>query len=339
MYYSKYWDASLPLRVPPNVKRQNGWNAFMSRQYRNAYNWFEIERQLAIGQNEYENINIRLTSVTDPGTGLALSDDWLALIFNVDENPIMGQKYRYKNSIWLTVNIQKYSSPTKNCVIHRCNNYLTFINKQNVIYKEPCVIDPALKFGSVYYNNSVDVPQGAIAIWLQMNDITKDISINDRFLIGYNQAYKVKSVINYLSDTTFDEKGSPLIRVEATLDTIQSTDDFDDRLNGGMPVIDNTAQQEEYTEILPENHTVLQGQTTEFSCFRFVDGNVTTDTFTFTIINDVVPTSRYEFTVVDDNHFTIKNIKKYLTAPIVIECKNNITEEKINIDIMLGGAY
>ena len=110
----KYWDASLPLRVPPNVKRQNGWNAFMSRQYRNAYNWFEIERQLTIGQNEYENINIRLTSVTDPGTGLALSDDWLALIFNVDETPIMGQKYRYKNSIWLTVNIQKYSSPTKN---------------------------------------------------------------------------------------------------------------------------------------------------------------------------------------------------------------------------------
>lgn len=335
----RYWDASLPLRVPPNVRHQKEWEAFMTRQYENAYNWFEIERELIIGQNEYENINIRLTSVTDPGTGLALSDDWLALIFNVDETPIMGQKYKYKNNTWLTVNIQKYSSPTKNCIIHRCNNYLTFINKQNIVYKEPCVIDPALKFGSVYYNNSVDVPQGAIAIWLQMNDITKDISINDRFLIGYNQAYRVKSVINYLSDTSFDEKGSPLIRIEATLDTLQDTDDFDERLNGGMPIIDNTSQQEEYTEISPEDRVVLQGKTTEFSCFRYVNGEATEDTFTFEILNDNVPQSRYVFTVVDDNHFTIQNIKKYMSSPLIVECTNNTTEEKVSVELFLGGAY
>ena len=39
----RYWDASLPLRVPPNVRHQKEWEAFMTRQYENAYNWFEIE--------------------------------------------------------------------------------------------------------------------------------------------------------------------------------------------------------------------------------------------------------------------------------------------------------
>lgn len=333
-----YWDATSDIRLKPSDRYKSDWEAYVKRQYDNAYNWFDIEKETAIGSQEYESMKIRLNSVLNPGTGLQLSDDWQALIFDVGFSPQIGLRYKYKDNIWITVNIQKYSTPTDNCIIHRCNNYLALTDKFGNLHKEPCVIDPALKYGNIYYNNSVDIPQGSIVIWLQLNQYTKDIYVNDRFLIGYNEAYRVKNVINYLSDNTFNVNGSPLIKIEAYLDPIQIGDDFTTRITSNTPVVE---AQSDATNIgiTPINCTILQGITQTFTCNAYVGDSTNSDKFTFELISNNIPIDRYEFTIIDDNNFSIKNIKKYTSENLVVKCTNNTNNNFKLFNFVLGGAF
>lgn len=333
-----FWNATQSIRLEPNNRYKSNWEAFIDKQYDNAYNYYGIGKETGFGTQTYETIDLRIDSVIDANTGLKLSDDWHSLIFPIGGEPFMGERYCFMNNVWLTVNTEKYGSPTDRGVIHRCNNKLKFVDKFENIYQEPCVIDPALKYGNVYYNNSVNIPQGAISIWLQLNDYTKDIAINDRFVIGYNEVYRVRNIINYLSDTTFSADGSHLIRIEAELQAIQPGDNFISGITGGTPIV-QTQTTIRSIALSPINTTVLQGNTQIFSCNSYIGDTPTLDAFTFEVLINTIPIGRYEYSVIDGNHFSIKNIKKYASENISIKCTNNTTAEFKIFEIMLGGGY
>ncbi len=333
----KFFEASLNIRKAPNEKYKSNWEAFVDRQYENAYNWFDIEEEIGLGIQKYTPMKVRVTYVLNPATGLKLSDDWKSLIFNVGYDAQMGRRYKYFDNIWLTVNTEEYGHPTNNCIIRRCNNYLTFQDESGGLHKEPCVIDSSLKYGNIYYNNSVDIPQGSVKIWLQLNEYTKDIKINNRFILGYSEVYRVKTVLNYLSDHTFDEEGSPLIELDMQLDTIQVGDDFKNNTTGSSPIVP-IGENKTVTLIKPNQYIIPQGENLIYSCNAYKDEIVIDDKFEFMMLPNSIPEDRYSFNIINENQFSILNYRKYTKENIQIQCTNTANSEVSVFNFTLGGV-
>lgn len=333
-----FLNASLPIRKEPHIQWRKDWETFYGKQFRDAYNWYDILEETEFGSEKYQPLKVRTTYVLNPGTGIKLSDDWKACIFDVGYVPKMGRRYQYFNQTWITVNTEGYGSPTNNCVIRRCNSFLTMQDKFGNIHREPCAIDPGLKYGNIYYNNSVNIAQSAVQVWLQLNEYTKNIAINDRYILGYSQVFKVKTVMNYLSDYTFDPDGSPLITIDLSLDTDQVGDDFADNTTGSSNIIPDIHPNRNFIGITPSDTNIYEGTTVTYTCESYVGSVPSGNPFTFNVILNDIPDTRYLFEVINDNSFRITNYKKYTKEKLKIDCIDNITGDNKVIEFMLGGS-
>lgn len=332
----QYWESSLPIRKAPNIRYKDDWEAFVLKSFRNAYNWFDIEQEKEFGSEEYFKTKVRTTYVINPSTGTKLSDDWKTAIFNVNNDVQMGRRYRYFGNIWLTVNTEQYGSPSNNCIIRRCNSFLAMKDKFGNVHQEPCSIDSNLKYGNIYYNNSVDIPQGEIKVWLQLNQYTKDIKINDRFILGYSEVYRIKTVLNYLSDYTFDPNGSPLMTLGMQLESKQIGDDFESNTTGSSPIVP-ISNDTNTIALNPPKYIIPQGKEIIYKC-NFYNGNkLTNHTFSFNLMPNNIPEGRYLYKEIDENTFSIMNYRKYASEPVVIECKDLENEEIKKFHFTLGG--
>lgn len=172
--------------------------------------------------------------VTEKGEKLA--DDWKKLVFrNMKHDVFRGKRFRFslnfeknteyteeekqkESSIWLGVNLDSVS-PTSSIVVRRCNSNLVLAGSPTLSYdniteyhSEPCVLDDDFKYINIYMNSVVNVNQAEIYATMQYNHFTKNIKVNDRFLIGNvdledkqnNSVFKVKAVSKYTSDSTFN---------------------------------------------------------------------------------------------------------------------------------------
>lgn len=339
MAFERYL-ASSETNKPPRKQYQEDWQELVNQQIGNAYNWYDIEIEQVPGTQEYVDIKARVSYALAPGTGTKLSDDWKQLIFQnpLDNYARMGKRFRYYDNIWLTVNSERYGSPSENCIVHRCNNTLNFLLTDGCIHQEPCVIDNNLKYGNIYYNNSVNVAQGTIYVWVQMNQYTKHINVNDRFILGYNKVFKVKAITNYLSENTFIHDGAPIIKLEMQVDSTLSTDDFENRITYSTPndFITNDA----YIKITPNINYIALTETVTFKCEYYFDNIKRDNEFTFSIVDSGIPEYAYVFTIIDGNTFSVKNNQRHLLSKLQISCVHD-TNPEFNIihDIELGGAY
>lgn len=332
----EYWQASLPIRKSPDVKYKDDWEHFTKRQFRNAYNWFDIEEEVGFGTQEYKTYKVRTTYVLIPGTGTKLSDDWRTVIFNVGHKCKMGRRYRYFDNIWLTVNTEEYGTPTDNCIIRRCNSFITMKDKYGNIHKEPCAIDPNLKYGNVYYNNSVNIAQGTVKVWMQLNDYTKNIEINNRFILGYSEVYKVISIVNYMSDNTFDSYGCPLLEVEMKVDTKQIGDYFEESYSGSELTVE-TNSEINFIGITPQEYNIPQGEKITYTCNYFNGDIASNHEFNFVLMDNNIPKERYSYDVIDGNTFSIQNYKKYVKENIQIKCIDLTNQTERVFTFNLGG--
>lgn len=332
----EYLRSSMATIRPPNIQWRDNWKEFYKQQYSNAYNWYDIGEETDFGSEEYQNIRVRTMYVLNPSTGTKRSDDWKACVFEVDYKPKLGRRYKYFDQIWLTVNVENFGSPTSNCVIRRCNTFITMTDQFGNIHKEPCCIDPDLKYGNIYYNNSVDVPQGAVKIWLQLNKWTKNIQINDRYILGYSQVFKVKTVMNYLSDYAFDPNGAPVMSIDVSLDTNQVGDDFSNNTTGSSNIV-NTPENATFIGLIPPDTYLSQNESYIFKCFSFNGSQQLDEPFIFEVMDNDIPENRYTFDIINDNSFSITNFKKYATEPLKIQCTNSVTQDSKVFSFILGG--
>lgn len=339
MTYERYRASSVMIKSPAEQYRSD-WQALIDQQIDNAYNWYDIEIEENFGTQVYISDKVRLGYAVNPGTGTKLSDDWKQLIFKSPTNDYiqMGRRFKYGNNVWLTINTEAYGSATENCIIRRCNNTLNTKLADGTIHKEPCAIDNDLKYGNIYFNNSVNVPQGTVSVWIQFNNFTKNILVNDRFIIGYNQVYKVKSVINYLSDFTFSPDGSPIIKLEMQVDSILSSDDFVNRVTQSTET-DKVSLTGEIL-VTPDINTVSQGRTVSFNCKYYINSVAQSNTFVFSVVDTGVPSANYTFTQIDGQNFSIRNNAKYIQSKLRILCKDSVTSTLFKyFDIEMGGVY
>lgn len=149
--------------------------------YQYASNTYEIGQELVRGTLDFTPLVCRVCHAINPKTGLNLGDDFKDLkFFDVFSHRTMGERYWFNNSVWITTNTDNYHYNTQSAIIRRCNNTLNLINSNGCIIREPCIVGYSIKYANIYYNTSVEIPQGTIVVTAQNNDITQGININDR---------------------------------------------------------------------------------------------------------------------------------------------------------------
>ena len=321
-----------------------------------TYEWspdtFEIERETGVGTLEFKPLVCRVTHAIDPKTGSNLGDDFKNLIFfDLSGNYIMGERYKFNNSIWITTNTDNYKYVTKSAIVRRCNNELRWVDLETKqVVSEPCIVDYALKYANIYYNNTVDITQGTITVYAQYNNNTKKIFVNDRFVLG-SQVYKVKTITDVLRSKTYEQNTVPIITFQLYVDNIAADDNFaedSEQYNPKYPP--NIANCSKYdslynsnitgdTDIIvnPEIATIYLGEEQTFECYKTVDG-VKRDT-EFDFVFSGIADTYYTATIIDGNHFSVKNLKPNTRRKLNIAISEKDGEKVKQMQLTLGGVF
>lgn len=315
--------------------------------------------------------------------GVKLAEDWKKLVFKDIKHPtIRGQRYRFsldfeknptyteeekykKSSIWLGVNLESVT-PTASIVVRRCNSSLGFAGSPTMSYDniteyhyEPCILDDDFKNINVYYNSSVNINQAEIYATMQYNYFTKNIKVNDRFVVGNvdleekenNTVFKVKAVSKFTSDATFSagsewaDEDVPLVLVALDRDDLSPKDDYKHRISSQPPlykveenfiVPEDKEEVEEQTpsnpEVIPaDSYTVvvnnecegkiLLGDTEVFKCSLFKNNQLEDTIFTCVAELQGVtkPSNYFELTQVDGVTFTVNNKRTYMNNKLKLK--------------------
>lgn len=83
--------------------------------------------------------------------------------------------------------------------------------------------------------------------------------------------------------------------------------------------------------IAPNVSKIYEGESQNYSCYLENNGVTTNSEFIFSASG--VPADSYRLYVTDGNTFTVKNIAKYLTSPLVVSCVSGSYSKNISIDL------
>jgi uncharacterized protein YjdB len=81
--------------------------------------------------------------------------------------------------------------------------------------------------------------------------------------------------------------------------------------------------------ISPESQIIYEGDTQAYTCTLTNNGVLTSATFTF--VPSGVPAENYRLYSIDGNHFSVENIKKYLTSVLTITCVSGAQSKAFEI--------
>lgn len=230
-------------------------------------------------------------------------------------------------STWILISLDtQYLYNVKGRMLE-CNNSLRWKDNDGELNCYPCVIEDALTYTNFKWGNKGVVETGGdIVVVVQKNEHTSKIGVNDRFL--FNQmAFRVKQIFNELKPSYLELYMMKAPELEV--------DDFED--NVATNERPETKEDLNGIVLLPNVKEIMLGKTVEFSVYNYIKGVKQEDTFSINVSG--APKDNYELELINENNFSIKNIKEYQTKPLIIECINNNTQEKINKQIWLGGKW
>lgn len=305
--------------------------------YQFSSDTYDIGFEKVFGTMKFDNLVCRVCHAINPKTGLNLGDDFKELkFFDLSQKKIMGERYYFEDSVWITTNTDNYHYVTQSAIIRRCNNTLNFIDSNGKIVREPCIVGYSIKYANIYYNTSIDVPQGTIVVTVQRNDNTLWIDINDRFILN-NQVFKVKSVKDYLRSNTENIASVPVIEFEMFVDSISPFDDFEngianmDKYESIYPPISNIGQE---IVLTPLKRKILQSKTELFECYLYINGEKQENEFSFSFYG--VDDQFYKKEILNGNSFSVTCLYKSEKS-LYVKCKSGDIEKEFSIT--LGGIY
>lgn len=312
------------------------------------YNRFSIEEEKPFASNQYQDIEVVIQTVrNDKGT--KVSDDIRKLVFkDVLYDVKLGAKFRFgphfgkdipeeDKDIWLVTN-KNSISPTAEAVVTRCNGTIGSLYKNSdgemQVHYEPVICSTSLQSANLYYNDTIITPQAQVILTVQFNEYTKNYYLNQRFILGYNQVYKVKAINNFNSLSTYDPLAIGTIMLHVELDEKSPKDNFETRIafnedgeGTNTPVV-TEPENADYNikRILPTTlPTDLPSSDLEF-VFKVYNGDsevVCPINFSYELTNTELAENYISFEVLGDNNFKVRKIRTYNRGVLIINCVAN----------------
>lgn len=212
-------------------------------------NRVDIEEESVRGSLEYVPMEAVVQSIRND-KGEKVSEDAMRLVFrDIRYSSKIGTKYRFSFNfdleepeedkfVWLVTNREELN-PTASSVITRCNGTIasTFKNEEgnNEIHYEPVISSNNLSSYGPAFAQAIVTAKADITMIVQYNEYTMNYYINQRFIVGPNQVYKISSIQNMNSLTTFKVDDIGLMVLYANFDEKSEQDDFTTRLAYNRP--------------------------------------------------------------------------------------------------------
>ena len=182
-FYKAYKDN---LATAPSQKYRDDMQAIINSQFENSSSLYTIEEESPYASNLWVNTDVRINHLITNQMGVRLGDDYRELVFkDLSHAKGMGFRYRFSNSVWLTINTDNYKYITNSTTIRRCNHLLKWYNDENKLIQEPCILD-YFKFRPNVLKETSDMilPDDKKQIIMQLNDNTQQLGYNKRFIFN-----------------------------------------------------------------------------------------------------------------------------------------------------------
>ena len=113
--------------------------------------------------------------------------------------------------------------------IYECKNVLNYVNDYGKVIPYPCAFNKNIQRTDFIYNNSVNVVDGRDEIFVQYNEDTKNIKINDTFIFD-SQTYKVTNIGNHTRNNYKDKNSNTVLRLYVRKEDSAQDDDLENDL-------------------------------------------------------------------------------------------------------------
>lgn len=339
-------------KTPKNRDKGN----FFMKELQDKYNaeWkyapdvVDVEFEKDWGTGKFDWIEVRDQKVRSD-KNKAYSDDARRLVFRDiwEKRFRIGSKFRFSErfdesipeegrSVWLATNAS-YASPATSVVVTRCNGRLGFrlANERGISkdYYEPVIFGGELKGVDLYDSQTAVSPESELTAVMQHNARTATFYINQRFVVGYDQVYRVKGLNKFYSRTTGAPHDPGLMILYLEITEKSDKDEFGDVLiayNESRDVIvhdttegseDNAIEWTEPTEFpvtLPTTAMVFTAQV--LSGGEPIEANIE---FSYKLENlpEGVDPDKYVGFEVNGNSFTIRRKRQYPNGNINVVAK------------------
>lgn len=359
-------------QTPKNIGPDNYYIASLQEKvnadWEYRYNVVDVEQEQTIGGDDYEPMEVVIQSIKND-KGQTVSDDIVGLTFrDILYTVPLGTKFRFSRgfnlndpvvdkNVWLAMN--KYeASPTSRIVVNRCNGTIgsVYIDTDGTAkyHYEEAVCANSLSATAFNYNNVIVSPSAQLTMIVQHNKYTRGYYINQRFIVGYDQVYKVTAIDKYNGLKTYQPESAGLVILYANLDEKSAKDDFQNRIaynNDEYSVTNSgTKPKKKKKETIVQQQPLVEPQNSvEYSLSIVSPLPVPSDigaeklTFEFGLFSngERVPcdmTATWSITGIkvdnyvriekeSDNVFTIKRIRFYNRKPLIFEISAQIGEE------------
>jgi len=189
-----------------------------------------VEIQKDFGSQEYYPYKMRVERVFNAKTQDTRSDDWKEFLSpEPDFDLPYGLYLRWKNNYWIVYNKENFDYPTRGVICRRCITTFNWIDEWGNLRQYPVSVGKP-KEASDYVNVQFTNPGGFNVFYMQLDQYSKYIRPNDRFMLGntgYWTSYKVQGggVSNYLREETMNSTETGLLSLICF--TYEGNDDTD----------------------------------------------------------------------------------------------------------------
>lgn len=231
-------------RTPSNRNHDNFFLKELQDKYnaewKYAPNVVTVEYEKTWGKEDFEEIEVR-DQKPRSDKNKAFSDDLKRLVFKdiFEKRFRIGSKFRFNEmfddetiakedkDIWLVTNMV-YANPNTSVVVSRCSGKLGFRQKDEQgisrTYYEPAIMNTDLKRVALHYNQTTIAPESELIVIVQHNERTSHFYVNQRFVIGYDQVYRIKGLDKFYSDVTYNPYSAGLITLYMELTELSPND-------------------------------------------------------------------------------------------------------------------
>jgi hypothetical protein len=344
MTYKYFLSGSPTTFYSPSQSWIQNFNVLLDSDFYNSSDIFTIKEETYFSSGSFQNVDVRINTSVEPNTGEKLGDDFKTLLFKSSHSPItIGQKFYFDNNYFLVMNTSSIKSLVNTAIVRRCNNILRWCDLNGNIFYEHAVID--YKPTTPDNRNRTDpiIPMGTIHVYSQLNNNTRNIREDQRFLFGNTQqwvCYRVYGggLINFNNLQTTTNTSAKILELGMGKNYVNETDDnlilgiadyYKYVVPTGSAIINNI-------QILPIPSYILQSGSQVYSCYLYAGAVQLTDVFTFAV-NGSVPSAHYLLNSTDGNHFSIENLKLYMDSPLLVDCVSGANNRQIQVE--LRGAW
>ena len=223
-----YYDSFVAINESPRDSYKNLFQEVVNQSFVNAPTYYEdVAEERVSGSLEFIPVDVRVNNLIDAKTGERVNDDFKKLIFQDNTYmPRIGTRYKFNDNIWIVYSTDNIKTDTASVYVRRCNNTINTQDKYGNIHEEPCYIDYSLTETQIFKEYSIDIPRARIVITCQLNNYTKDIDVNNRFIFS-DDAYKVRTRDKFDRRNTFNSKSISLLKIQMDYDNVSETDNLE----------------------------------------------------------------------------------------------------------------